>query len=277
MGDHNLTASSAATSSTAPTAATRGHCIQARVLGQPCHFDVDCSPGMVCSVPDYLCDCAMGLRYSRQRARCEADPGRHHDPWTLDLPPIADMDAEVVETIPATYDCPLLVGMISVVLVLICLVVAAYCRFTDPPPKPPGYRPARTEREEGEPFEWGSESSPLRSSWGGESDLSSLRRVKQCSCDLAQASAQAAAAAAAQPPDPPTPDGPRPVPPPRVPTYAGLRSPESPVDVLGAHMDPLGLRRTLPSQVQLPPTPSLRGSVRVYMPQLPAGVVRAGR
>lgn len=108
--------------------------------------------GMVCSLPDSLCECGLGLHYSRSRARCEADLRR--DPWTLDLPPIADMDAEVVETIPATYDCPLLVGMISVVLVLICLVVAAYCRFTDPPPKPPGYRPARTEREEGEPFEW---------------------------------------------------------------------------------------------------------------------------
>lgn len=110
---------------------------------------------MVCSIPDYLCECGVGLQYSRLRARCEADPLHNRDPWTLDLPPIADMDAEVVETIPATYDCPLLVGMISVVLVLICLVVAAYCRFTDPPPKPPGYRPARTEREEGEPYDWG--------------------------------------------------------------------------------------------------------------------------
>ncbi|KAE8744383.1 hypothetical protein FOCC_FOCC008987 [Frankliniella occidentalis] len=278
---------------------SRGQCVQARVLGQPCHLDTECSPGMVCSLSDYLCECSVGRQYSPLRARCEPDPNtvrsRHRDPWTLDLPPIADMDAEVVETIPATYDCPLLVGMISVVLVLICLVVAAYCRFTDPPPKPPGYRPARTEREEGEPFE--SETSPLRSSWGGESDISSLRRVKQCSCDLAQ-SVQSAAQDEVPPRPPSTPRSPRAVPPPRVPIQQLpddlSLSPDSPplpfhhpLGPLGPYLDPLAHARALsrtPSMssrsqqhhhVQLPPLPPLQGNVRLFLQQVPpAGAVR---
>ncbi|KAK3914461.1 Spectrin beta chain, non-erythrocytic 1 [Frankliniella fusca] len=293
----NLTTSGTTTTT---SGSSRGHCVQTRVLGQPCHLDTECSPGMVCSMPDYLCECSAGRQYSPLRARCEVDPGtvraRHRDPWTLDLPPIADMDAEVVETIPATYDCPLLVGMISVVLVLICLVVAAYCRFTDPPPKPPGYRPARTEREEGEPFEWWSETSPLRSSWGGESDLSSLRRVKQCSCDLAQ-SVQAAARARAQdaaeePPRPSTttPRSPRAVLPPRVPTQqqhlpdelSASSSPDSPPPLFTHPLAPLHLldarlsrtpstsSRSHHQHVQLPPLPPLEANVRLFLQQVPA-------
>ncbi|XP_054281275.1 uncharacterized protein LOC128998944 [Macrosteles quadrilineatus] len=95
-----------------------GECVLVRVAGQPCHSSSQCAVGLVC-----------GDGSSRARSRCV--PSTHLE----DLPRFADLPEPDVGThpdIPATYGGPLLVASISISLVILCLILAAWCRLTAP-------------------------------------------------------------------------------------------------------------------------------------------------
>lgn len=106
-----------------------GQCMLVRVAGQPCHTHNQCAVGLVCSDGS-----------SRVRSRCVPETRLEDLPRFADLP---EPDTGAPPDIPATYGGPLLVAAISVALVVLCLVLAAWCRLTAPtaPARPAHHMP----------------------------------------------------------------------------------------------------------------------------------------
>lgn len=93
-----------------------GECDVVRVVGQPCKTNLQCASGL-------LCDSTT----KHNKGRCMPQQRYEDLPRFADLP---DPNLASPPDIPATYGGPLLVGLISLFLVLLCLMLAAWYRLT---------------------------------------------------------------------------------------------------------------------------------------------------